>query len=61
MELFYKLSILIVLFIQTFRFKSRTIFFAQEKEKTQEKYIRGGNEVFCYNYFFYFFSSYHVI
>ena len=33
---FYKLSILIVLFIQTFRF-GRTIFLAQEKEKNSRK------------------------
>tara|TARA_B100001287_G_scaffold9241_1_gene7116 strand:+ start:821 stop:2302 length:1482 start_codon:yes stop_codon:yes gene_type:complete len=34
---FYKLSILIVLFIQTFRFAAEPFFFAQEKEKNSKK------------------------
>ena len=34
---FYKLSILIVLFIQTFRFAAEPFFFAQEKEKNSRK------------------------
>ena len=34
---FYKLSILIVLFIQTFRFAAEPFFFAQEKEKNARK------------------------
>ena len=36
-ELFYKLSILIVLFIQTYRFAAEPFFFAQEKEKNSKK------------------------
>ena len=34
---FYKLSILIVLFIQTYRFAAEPFFFAQEKEKNSKK------------------------
>ena len=34
---FYKLSILIVLFIQTFRFAAEPFFFAHEKEKNSRK------------------------
>lgn len=34
---FYKLSILIILFIQTFRFAAEPFFFAQEKEKNSRK------------------------
>ncbi|MGY8988701.1 MAG: lipopolysaccharide biosynthesis protein [Flavobacteriales bacterium] len=34
---FYKLSILMILFIQTFRFAAEPFFFAQEKEKNSQK------------------------
>ena len=34
---FYKLSILMILFIQTFRFAAEPFFFAQEKEKNSKK------------------------
>jgi O-antigen/teichoic acid export membrane protein len=34
---FYKLSILMILFIQTFRFAAEPFFFAQEKEKNNKK------------------------
>ena len=36
---FYKLSILMILFIQTFRFAAEPFFFAQEKEKNSKRLL----------------------
>ena len=37
---FYKLSILIVLFIQTFRYEAEPFFFVKKKRRIQEKYTQ---------------------